>query len=390
MLNILLTITGISLFVYLGYSVLVQLVLSLAARWPTKVAAEASAGKSFLLLIPAYREDKVIEKTVQCALAQQYASGAFSVLVIADSLQTTTLDQLRKYPIEIVRYASPDRTKTRAIQRALAQIAPQAYDVAVVVDADNQLAPDFLSKLVKAFARGARAVQGKRMAANLDAPVAILDAAAEAINHTIYCKGASRLGISPRLMGSGMAFELELFRELMNDCEAIGGFDKELEIELSQRQIAIEYLEDAVVYDEKVRSQAVFGRQRRRWIGAQFFYLGQYWFSAVSGLFQGSNYEFVFKVSLLSFPPRLILPVLLGTSTAIYFILSGWRVFSLAFGGLLLLHLFTLCLALPKTFLTKKFALACWRVVPLTLQTLRIMAHLRGSNTSFIHTPHGE
>ena len=70
-----------------------------------------------------------------------------------------------------------------------------------------------------------------------------------------------------------MGFDYKLFKSIMEPIQAIGGFDKELEFELAGKQIEIEYLQEAIVYDEKVQQGSDFSNQRRRWLATQFIYL---------------------------------------------------------------------------------------------------------------------
>jgi hypothetical protein len=54
-------------------------------------------------------------------------------------------------------------------------------------------------------------VQGHR-AAKIQGAFAMLDAMSEEINNNIYSKGHRTIGMSSRLVGSGMAFSYQLFK----------------------------------------------------------------------------------------------------------------------------------------------------------------------------------
>ena len=125
------------------------------------------------------------------------------------------------------------------------------FDIALICDADNMLAPDFLRRLNDAFAGGAQAVQGRRVAKNLDTSFAILDACSEAINNHIFRKGAYALGLSSSVIGSGMAFEFDRIKAILSEISAVGGFDKILQLSVVERGIRIHYLEDALVLMKK-------------------------------------------------------------------------------------------------------------------------------------------
>ena len=67
----------------------------------------------------------------------------------------------------------------------------------------------------------------------------------------------------------GMAFEYPLFQENIWKVGPIG-VDKQLEKVLLSQYIYIEYLEDVLVYDEKIQGSRGFYNQRRRWLANQF------------------------------------------------------------------------------------------------------------------------
>jgi cellulose synthase/poly-beta-1,6-N-acetylglucosamine synthase-like glycosyltransferase len=120
-------------------------------------------------------------------------------------------------------------------------ILPETYEIAVVLDADNVMASDFLSKVNAAFESSFTAIQGHRKAKNMNTSLAILDAISEEINNHIFRKGHRVLGLSSAIIGSGMAFRYGFFKNLMSGVTAIGGFDKEIELKMLKEGHKIEY-----------------------------------------------------------------------------------------------------------------------------------------------------
>lgn len=119
---------------------------------------------------------------------------------------------------------------------------------------------------------GIQAVQAHRTAKNRDTDTAVLDAASEEVNNSIFRRGHVALGFSSALIGSGMAFDYKWFRENIACCTT-SGEDKELEALLLRQGIYIDYLDDVRVLDEKVQGEGAYYNQRRRWIAAQFYAL---------------------------------------------------------------------------------------------------------------------
>lgn len=103
-----------------------------------------------------------------------------------------------------------------------------------------------------------------------------MDAVSEEINNSIFRLGHATMGLSAALIGSGMAFNYTLFKEIMLSINAVGGFDRALELSLIKEGEKIYYLQDVDVLDEKVQSHANFSDQRRRWLSAQLHYLVEF------------------------------------------------------------------------------------------------------------------
>lgn len=60
--------------------------------------------------------------------------------------------------------------------------------------------------------------------------------------------------MSAALIGSGMAFQYDLFRDTMANIKAVGGFDRELELTLLYQGKHFHYLPETFVFDEKVQN----------------------------------------------------------------------------------------------------------------------------------------
>lgn len=141
------------------------LVCSLASlcRYKPFVTAPARTSKRFAVFIAAYREDAVILPTVHACLAQDYPDDRYDVVVISDHMQPETNAVLSSLPIKLLQVDFEKSTNTKSLQAALGYLDKAAYDIALVIDADNIIAPSYLSELNDAFSvSGVRVVQTHR------------------------------------------------------------------------------------------------------------------------------------------------------------------------------------------------------------------------------------
>lgn len=168
------------------------LVYSLASlrRCKTLVTVSAVTHKRFVILIAAYREDAVILPTVHACLAQDYPCEKYDVVVVSDHMQPATNAALSSLPIKLLQVDFEKSTNTKSLKAALEYLDRDAYDVVLIIDADNIIMPSYLSEVNDAFAvAGVRVVQTHRIAKNLNTDMAYLDAVSEEINNSIFRLG---------------------------------------------------------------------------------------------------------------------------------------------------------------------------------------------------------
>lgn len=384
------------LFIYFAFAAVYVFIFAFAGIFPYRQRIpENSRNRKMAVLIPGYKEDAVIVEVAKEALNQTYSKSDFDVVIIADSFQTETLRQLRLLPIQVIEVSFDVSTKSKALNKAM-QVLGDNYDIAVVLDADNVMAADFLTRVNYAFNNGFIVVQGHRVAKNTNTSFALLDAISEELNNHIFRKGHRVLGFSSALIGSGMAFDYRFFKETMANVKAIGGFDKELELKLLQNRKKIEYLHEALVLDEKVQKSDVFANQRKRWLSAQFVYFGRYFFPGLYHLFLKGNLDFFDKVYQMVSPPRVLLIGLVTIISAIYGIAelifpgSDFMFFSFSewwpvFGMVVIAFL----LSIPRKFYTTQTLAALFTLPKAFFLMFLSLFKLKGANKKFIHTQHG-
>ena len=274
------------------------------------VPASDSEMQSYLILIPAYKEDAVILKSVEHAMDLDYPATKFHCAVIADGFKAETIDAIRVLGAEAFEMPDDDnRNKSKSIQKYLAHCY-QEYDNVLVLDGDNCVESDMLIRANAYFNSGTKVLQARRVAKNESNSMSRLDSLSEIINNHIFRKGQRALGFSASLIGSGMFMKMSIFRMVMEDMNVFSGFDKELELRILKNRITIQYASDILVYDEKVSSHEVFVNQRRRWTYAQYFFLKKNAFNSLKELIFKGNGDYFNKVLQFALLPRVLCIVL--------------------------------------------------------------------------------
>jgi cellulose synthase/poly-beta-1,6-N-acetylglucosamine synthase-like glycosyltransferase len=381
-------------FIYLGSTIIYLVVFAVAGHFTRKpVQTKQMTRRRFAVLIPAYKEDSIIYETAAEALRQKYPSALYDVIIIADSLKPETIIMLSELDVKTVVVSFKKSTKSKALNKAMETIGND-YDVAVILDADNVMEADFLKKINESFNKGYKVVQGHRTTKNLNTPLAVLDSVSEEINNHIFRKGHRGLGLSAALIGSGMAFDYHMFKQIMREMTAVGGFDKELEMMLLKNDVRIEYHSDAYVMDEKVQNSEVFVNQRRRWLSAQLIYFSKNIGPAIAQLIKRGRFDYLDKALQMGQLPRILLLGVVTILTFCYgiagFILPSHTLllnFNI-WATLLTLLSMAMIISVPRRFFDRSTLVALTTLPKGFLLMMVSMLKIKGANEKFLHTSH--
>ena len=342
---------------------------------------------TFLVLYPAYNEDRVIVNSVHTFLGQYYPYKGFHVAVISDHMQPETNEKLAQLPITLLQPVFEKSSKAKAMQYALQQIQGE-YDYVVILDADNVVESDFLAKLNEVCNKGYDAIQCHRCAKNSNNDIAVLDGVSEEINNTLFRKAHNRIGLSSALIGSGMCFRYKWFKKNVYKLSTAGE-DRELEALLLRQRIHIHYEPDIHVYDEKVSNKDNFQKQRLRWMTAQIQSLFSLLPYLPQALMEG-NIDYIDKTFQQALIPRSMLVVgafgmaLIMTLFSLIFSLTWYIKWWLLF----LFICLSLYVSTPKQLRSHSVFGKILSLPKLVWKMVMNILKIDRKNTDFIHTTH--
>ena len=368
---------------YVAFYALVALFLSRPSKHqPSAISPQPSS--SFLILFPAYKEDSVIVHSVRQFLEQTYPKGLYEVVVISDHMQDDTNELLRQLPITLLTPQFEKSSKAKAMQYAIKEIKGQ-FDYVVVLDADNVVLPDFLEQVNVSCQQGYRAIQCHRCAKNCDNDVAVLDGVSEEINNTIFRKAHNTIGLSSALIGSGMCFTFEWFKQhvdLLNSAVE----DRELESLLLQEKVFIKFEKNIHVFDEKISNHENFERQRLRWLNGQLQSL-LIMLPNIPHAIATININYIDKTTQQALIPRSILLVIIPLFSLIMLCLAP--VWSLKWWILFLVLCLSLYITIPSQMRNSAVFGKLSSFPALALKMLKNLFNLNKNNKEFLHTTHG-
>lgn len=260
-----------TLFILVAMTVLYLGVFAIASLFNRNTTfTKAKTQNRFVILIPSYKQDDVIEHTVASILGQVYPMRLFDVVVISDHQSEMTNMKLAQYPITLLTPDFEESTKAKSLQYAILNLPEfKIYDIALVLDADNIVGQEFLTQVNDAFETAAtKAIQLHRISRNRDTAAARMGSIFEEINNAIFRRGHITMGMSAALAGSGTAYDFNWFKTNVMKAKTAGE-DKEMEALLLRQGYFIDYFDNILVYGEKKRSTVKMNEQHGRWAWQQ-------------------------------------------------------------------------------------------------------------------------
>lgn len=191
----------------------VQALGYLFRRAPTSSAHHQCTAPTVAVLMPAHNEAEGIARVVEALMPQ--LSPADRLLVVADNCSDDTAAiALAAGAVVIQRNDPMQRGKGYALDRGVRELAANAPEVVIIIDADCELAPGALSLLAQACVDTGRPVQASYLMELPEAPSTGLRIAAFAwlVKARLRAQGSHRLGLPCQLMGTGMALPWPVLR----------------------------------------------------------------------------------------------------------------------------------------------------------------------------------
>ena len=315
------------LFIGVAFTTLYLFVFSIASLFSRHAeVSKAKRQNRFIVLIPSYKQDRVVSQSVISILSQTYPQRMFDLVVISDHQSEMTNMKLAQYPITLLTPNFEKSTKAKSLQYAILNLPEfKIYDAVVVLDADNIVEPEFLDQVNDAFeSAGTKAITTHRLPKNRDTTTARLDSVFEEINTSIFRRGHITLGLSAAMSGSGVVFDFEWFKQNIMKVRTAEE-DKELEALLMRQRVYVDYFDHIHVYDEKKRQTGEISKQRSRWALAQYKTLIKNIYNFPGAIFN-RHYDYADKIIQWMLIPRMVTVVIIGvmciTLPFIYFTLA--------------------------------------------------------------------
>lgn len=261
----------------------------------------------YAILIAARNEEAVLPHLLDSIHAQDYPQELVATYVIADNCTDQTAAVAAAHGARVFqRFDHQHIGKGYALDHLLRQIQGndgfEQYDAFLVFDADNLLAPDYITQINRVCSDGFDAFCGYRNTKNFG------DSWISAGSGLWYLHESTHMNRSRMLIGSCCAVNGTGFGFTRRLLERMDGWqfftlteDVEFNTWCATRGIRIGYSHDAVFYDEQPLTFSQSWRQRTRWVQGGLQVSLRYAPDLLRGVFRGGRTGYAsFEAATLS------------------------------------------------------------------------------------------
>lgn len=243
------------------------LITSMFAVARPKIVPKSRPKTKIAVLIAARNEEKVIGKLIDSLTSQKYPNSLYDIYVLPNNCTDNTACESLKHGAQVISVDIPVKSKGEALQYAFSYFNKNhiAHDVYVIFDADNVVHKDFLKRVNDAYVSGIKVAQGYRDSKNpCDTWVSGAFSIYHWINNTFVNGSRNKVGLSSFISGTGFMIASEVIKNHGYDVTTITE-DTEFCVLCALNGYKVEYLKDAITYDEQALDFKTSVKQRKRW-----------------------------------------------------------------------------------------------------------------------------
>lgn len=313
-----------------------QLLYVPVALWRRHKVVRSAPLRRYAVLISARNEEAVITHLIDSIRQQDYSQENLDVYVVADNCTDNTAGAAREAGAIV--YRRSDRVhvgKGYALHFLLTRIreerGDQYYDGYFVFDADNLLAPDYVSRMNEVFGEDCQVVTSYRNSKNYGDNWISAGYGLWFLRDAAFLNDPrTRLGLSATVSGTGYLFSREIMLRLDGWPFHSLSEDTEFTVNNILKGERVGYCGEAELFDEQPTRLGQSCRQRMRWCRGNLQVFLKEGGRLLAGL-AGKNGLSCLDL-LLSIPPAIVLTVcgvLAGAALTVLELIAGGPVLPL-------------------------------------------------------------
>ncbi len=333
-------------------SVLYLLFFALMAlsSWKIKYEEAKKKHKFIIIFTVSPEEDHNITEAIKDLQNQDYPTDKYDIIIGYEKLSELTILQFQQMGIKMIPLTDSSDSGN-SLKEILYELPKKGYDMALLLEANNTIVNNCLTKLNDAYYSGCMAIQTHRVPMQTPSMLGRISRYSEEINNSIFRKGHVQLGFSSALNSSGVAIDYDWLKENFQEFKR-DDIVKQLETSLLKQNIYIDYMTN--IYTFLTRSTASsskkFQKLHQKWQKEKYKNILRELPRFPIFFFQG-NWDYCNKIIQWIIPSRIILTMLIAFFTVITSIYD-WTL-SIKWFILFILLLITFIIAAPDKLIDK-------------------------------------
>ncbi len=225
---------------------------------------------SVAIVVPAHNESASIASCVGSLLKADRAAMQVDVYVIADNCTDDTAAIAHRAGAVALERTNPvERGKGYALHFAFTYLEPLRYNCVLIVDADTEVAPNFITAAAGRMRAGAAAVQVRYLVRNTaeNTRTRLMGLALRAFN-VVRPLGREHLGLSAGILGNGFGLRSETLQAVPYLASSVVE-DLEYHLALVRSGRRVAFVNQTTVFGEMPVRGKEAKTQRSRWEGGR-------------------------------------------------------------------------------------------------------------------------
>lgn len=309
----------------------------------------------FSIIIAARNEEEVIGNLIDSLKKQNYDKDYYDINVIVNNSTDNTYKVAKKNGVNTIKCEIPVKAKGDVLRYVFNKFKNHDNDAYIIFDADNVVHPDFLFHMNKSLNCGYKLAQGFRDTKNykdnwLSGSYAIF----YYLQNFFFNLSRKKINSSASINGTGFMVEKKFIESLDFNPVTLTE-DVELTTICAVMNEKIDFVKDAITYDEQPTNFMVSFKQRLRWSKGNLQCWSKYHHDLAKGFIKNHNLACIdmYLNNLAAFIQVLSITVILAGF--VEKILTETATFTIAgLASMLVSYIFTVIVSIFITIYNKK------------------------------------
>ena len=256
---------------------------------PKKERIDDNKENVFSIIVAARNEEKVIGNLIDSLKALNYNKDKYDINVVVNNSTDNTFKVAKKHGANVIKCKVPVKSKGEVLHYVFNSFKNKKFDAYVVFDADNVVHPDFLIHMNRSLNSGYKIAQGFRDSKNYqDNWISGSYTLFYYLQNFFFNLSRKKLNASASINGTGFMVRKDFIEELNFVPETLTE-DVELTTACAVANEKIDFVKNAITYDEQPTNFKVSLIQRLRWSKGNLQCWKKYHRNLIKSFFKNHN-----------------------------------------------------------------------------------------------------